>query len=97
MAAFESSAVRYSDAVKEVASGGAAGVAAWASIYPIEVIKSRMQAQSASFAAVRTQLAREGGGAAWRGCGATLLRAFVVNGAIFYGVGAARRALTADS
>lgn len=86
--------VRWKEAAVEVAAGGAAGVLAWASIYPIEVVKSRVQACDGSSAwAVWRELHKGGWRGYFRGMPATLARAFVVNGAIFYGVGAARRLL----
>lgn len=88
--------VRCSEAAGEIVAGGAAGVLAWASIYPIEVVKSRVQAcDTASAWAVWRRLHASGWEGYVRGMPATLARAFVVNGAIFYGVGAARRLLGA--
>jgi Mitochondrial carrier protein len=95
--AMASSGALFSDTATEVAAGGAAGVAAWASIYPVDVVKSRAQARREPAWAVWRALRAEGGGAMWRGLSATLLRAFAVNGALFWGVGAARRALEAPS
>jgi hypothetical protein len=82
-----------SDFVREVAAGGLAGVLSWASIYPVDVMKSRIQAYGGSWMEVFQDMKREGAHVFVRGMPATLLRAFAVNGAIFYGVGTTRRAL----
>ncbi|GBF97772.1 mitochondrial arginine transporter [Raphidocelis subcapitata] len=78
-------------AAVQLLAGGLAGMLAWLSVYPLDLIKSRIQAQPAAASqyagawdcAVRSF--REEGGAAvfTRGLGATLGRAFVVNAAIF--------------
>lgn len=71
-------------------AGGLAGVLAWGSIYPLDVIKSRIQAAPASQSEYRgwwdcavKSCREEGLGALTRGMGATLSRAFLVNAAIF--------------
>ena len=86
-----------SAAATEVAAGGAAGVAAWALVYPVDVIKARLQAApgTATWGSVCGEMWREGPRAFVRGMAPTLLRAFCVNAAIFYGVGASKRALGA--
>ena len=72
------------------AAGGLAGAVSWLSVYPFDVIKSRIQASSGDTSkykglwdcAVRSY--REEGSAVFlRGLPATLCRAFLVNGAIF--------------
>lgn len=72
-------------------SGGMAGVATWASVYPVDVVKTRVQTQSGLFdCAVRSRGAWEVAGEAWaregmavffRGVGVCCVRAFVVNAA----------------
>lgn len=78
-------------------AGGFAGVASWGCIYPLDVCKSRLQAQPGRYAGLadcfRRTLAEEGWSALSRGLGACLGRAFVVNAAIFSGVEAARSML----
>ena len=68
-----------------LAAGGVAGAASWASIYPLDVIKTRVQAAAAgggvSAWAAAVAAARRGG--LWAGAGPTLARAFVVNGVLF--------------
>ncbi|GJN38169.1 hypothetical protein PR202_gb27185 [Eleusine coracana subsp. coracana] len=72
-------------------AGGLAGVASWVCCYPLDVVKSRLQAQTA-FQAVRYRgvvdcfrrsVREEGFPVLWRGLGTAVARAFVVNGAIF--------------
>ncbi|KAK3159678.1 hypothetical protein QOZ80_1BG0049710 [Eleusine coracana subsp. coracana] len=72
-------------------AGGLAGVASWVCCYPLDVVKSRLQAQTA-FQAVRYRgvvdcfrksVGEEGFPVLWRGLGTAVARAFVVNGAIF--------------
>ncbi|CAO2161639.1 unnamed protein product [Urochloa humidicola] len=73
-------------------SGGLAGVASWVCCYPLDVVKSRLQAQGAFPAAARYRgvvdcfrrsVREEGLPVLWRGLGTAVARAFVVNGAIF--------------
>ncbi|KAF8513620.1 mitochondrial carrier [Gautieria morchelliformis] len=94
-------------AAKTVLFGAAAGYALWACIYPIDVIKSRMQTDGFSAATgrkydstihcIRTVLRTEGGGAFTRGLGPTLIRSPFANGATFLGFELASRWLYADS
>ncbi|KAK4479621.1 hypothetical protein RD792_015147 [Penstemon davidsonii] len=72
-------------------AGGLAGVASWICCYPLDVIKTRIQAQS-EFSTVkysgivdcfRTSVKKEGYSVLWRGLGTAVARAFVVNGAVF--------------
>ncbi|GMY34200.1 mitochondrial arginine transporter BAC2-like [Fagus crenata] len=72
-------------------AGGLAGVASWVSCYPLDVIKTRLQAQSLSSLqkytgivdCFRRSVKEEGYHVLWRGLGTAVARAFVVNGAIF--------------
>ncbi|KAK9130889.1 hypothetical protein Sjap_011376 [Stephania japonica] len=76
-------------------SGGLAGVASWVCSYPLDVIKSRLQAQSRSrwdnppprymgiLDCFRKSVKEEGYNVLWRGLGTAVGRAFVVNGSIF--------------
>ncbi|KAG6425913.1 hypothetical protein SASPL_110122 [Salvia splendens] len=69
-------------------AGGLAGVASWVCCYPLDVIKTRMQAQSSSsytgmVDCFATSVRREGYSVLWRGLGTAVARAFVVNGAVF--------------
>jgi len=82
--------------------GAAAGYALWACIYPIDVIKSRIQTDgfagserkyASTFDCVRTVWRTEGVGAFTRGLGPTLIRSPFANGATFLGFELANRAL----
>ncbi|WCJ40745.1 Mitochondrial substrate carrier family protein [Euphorbia peplus] len=71
-------------------AGGLAGVASWASCYPLDVIKTRLQAQTPSsikyngiLDCFRRIVAEEGYHVLWRGLSTAVARAFLVNGAIF--------------
>ncbi|CAI0423035.1 unnamed protein product [Linum tenue] len=72
-------------------AGGLAGVASWVCCYPLDVVKTRLQAQTPSSAnpykGIMDCLARsvrqEGYSVLWRGLGTAVARAFVVNGAVF--------------
>lgn len=72
-------------------AGGMAGIASWLSTYPVDVIKSRLQAdgvggvnQYSSIAdCVRQSVRKEGYMVFTRGLTSTLLRAFPVNAATF--------------
>lgn len=72
-------------------AGGLAGVASWVCCYPLDVIKTRLQAQTSSspqkYNGILDCLSRsvkeEGYSVLWRGLGTAVARAFVVNGAIF--------------
>ncbi|KAK9810339.1 hypothetical protein WJX72_009024 [[Myrmecia] bisecta] len=72
------------------AAGGLAGVLSWFSVYPLDVIKSRLQADPRSESPYRGWIhcakesyREEGGVVFWRGLTATLSRAFIVNAALF--------------
>ncbi|KAL4559978.1 hypothetical protein LXL04_032126 [Taraxacum kok-saghyz] len=74
-----------------IAAGGGAGVASWLCCYPIDVVKTRLQAQSPSslvkYSGIvdcfRKSVKNDGMGVLFRGFGSTVCRAFIVNGAIF--------------
>jgi solute carrier family 25 carnitine/acylcarnitine transporter 20/29 len=80
--------------------GGIAGMVAWASIYPIDVAKSKIQASTSSHPDDRSALrvlrktyATGGRAALFHGFGVTMLRAFVLNGFTFVGFETATKAL----
>lgn len=84
-------------------AGGLAGIASWIFNYPTDVIKTRLQAQTPSSVKYRgildcvVKIVREEGGVVlWRGLGATLVRAFVMNSAIFPAYQIALRFLQLD-
>lgn len=72
-------------------AGGMSGIASWISTYPVDVIKSRLQADgvggvnqySGIMDCVRQSLRKEGWRVFSRGLVSTLLRAFPVNAATF--------------
>ncbi|KAJ9568360.1 hypothetical protein OSB04_004326 [Centaurea solstitialis] len=71
-------------------AGGLAGVASWVCCYPLDVIKTRLQAQTAASRkydgivdCFRKSVEQDGFSVLWRGLGTAVSRAFVVNGAIF--------------
>ncbi|MCO5572682.1 hypothetical protein L7F22_026440, partial [Adiantum nelumboides] len=73
-------------------AGGIAGVASWVSCYPLDVVKSRLQAQGAPgisnkykgiIDCFRRSVKEEGFRVLWRGLGTAVARAYIVNGAIF--------------
>lgn len=80
-------------------AGALAGVCSWLSIYPLDVIKSRMQASPGRYASMldcaRRSLREEGPAVFSRGLPACLLRAALVNAAIFGGYEAALELLQA--
>lgn len=79
--------ILYGDAVGTLVCGGISGIVSWASVFPLDVVKTRMQAQliAASRPAVgavciaKNILRNEGAGALFRGIGVCSARAFVVN------------------
>ncbi|KAL4386798.1 hypothetical protein GQ457_09G006960 [Hibiscus cannabinus] len=72
-------------------AGGLAGVASWVCCYPLDVVKTRLQAQSPASPqkyngivdCLQKSVKHEGYSVLWRGLGTAVARAFVVNGAIF--------------
>ncbi|XP_052180385.1 mitochondrial arginine transporter BAC2 [Diospyros lotus] len=82
-------------------AGGLAGVASWMCCYPLDVIKTRIQAQSQTSPVkykgivdcFRRSVREEGYSVLWRGLGTAVSRAFIVNGAIFTAYETALRCL----
>lgn len=70
-------------------AGGLAGVASWVCCYPLDVVKSRLQAETGNdkykgiLDCFCKSAREEGYSVFWRGLGTAVTRAFVVNGAIF--------------
>lgn len=68
-------------------AGGTAGALSWFVIYPIDVLKSRMQIDDAKYKnsidCLRKSISAEGYGFLYRGLAPTILRAFPVNAATF--------------
>lgn len=68
-------------------SGALAGVLAWVSTFPIDCVKTRVQAGTSAdggmVSAAREIYSQGGVGAFWRGVGATVLRAIPVNATLF--------------
>ncbi|KAI8336900.1 mitochondrial carrier domain-containing protein [Blakeslea trispora] len=81
---------------KLLLAGGVAGTVSWASIYPIDVVKSRLQMQQTQetllvrqpYRSIKDCVVRsyrsEGPGVFFRGLWPTLLRGFPVNAVTFY-------------
>ncbi|KAK6914893.1 Mitochondrial substrate/solute carrier [Dillenia turbinata] len=81
-------------------AGGLAGVSSWVCCYPLDVIKTRLQAQSPSslkyngiIDCFRKSVKQDGYSVLFRGLGTAVTRAFVVNGAIFTAYETALRCL----
>lgn len=73
------------------AAGGAAGCLSWILLYPIDVVKSRLQGDavgrySGAWDCFRRSIKAEGWRCMGRGIGAVTLRAFISNGACFTAV-----------
>ncbi|KMZ65787.1 Mitochondrial carrier protein [Zostera marina] len=88
-----------------VLAGGLAGVTSWICCYPLDVVKSRLQAQSEKggmkyhgvIDCIRKSVREEGHQVLFRGLGTAVGRAFVVNGAIFTAYEIGMRCLITDS
>ncbi|XAR67720.1 hypothetical protein NMG60_11002597 [Bertholletia excelsa] len=86
-------------------AGGLAGVSSWVSCYPLDFVKTRLQAQTQSsrvkYRGIVDCLCKsareEGYGVLWRGLGTTVSRAFLVNGVIFTAYKTALRCLFDNS
>jgi len=75
-------------------AGGLAGAVAWAAVFPLDTIKSRVQARGGGArAALAAALAGGGARGLYRGLSAAVARAFVANAALFCGVELAGAAL----
>lgn len=74
--------------------GGLAGVSGWSIVFPMDVVKSKMQTTSASssaFQVIRHTLKTEGVRAFYQGWSAAVLRAFPANAALLMGVELSKR------
>ena len=72
--------------VETMFCGGMAGLSFWSCIFPLDVIKSRIQVRGETgglLAVGRQTLAREGVGALYRGIAPALIRTFPANAALF--------------
>ncbi|XP_057312607.1 mitochondrial ornithine transporter 1-like [Hydractinia symbiolongicarpus] len=75
---------------KLMLSGGVGGVSFWISVYPTDVIKSRVQvynqgkSQIPMYTMIKYMLKTEGISSFYRGLGPTLVRAFPANAALFF-------------
>lgn len=90
-------------------AGGSAGVASWVSCYPLDVVKSRLQAETqlrhqfpppkyrGIVDCFRKSVREEGYDVLGRGLGTSIARAFVVNGAIFAAYEVALRCLFSNN
>lgn len=79
---------------KLLLAGGLSGILGWVSTYPIDFIKTRIQAQpivtgktekvyTGMLDCARRMVSAEGYSVLWRGLGATIIRAFPTNAVIF--------------
>nr|XP_043637754.1 mitochondrial arginine transporter BAC2-like [Erigeron canadensis] len=72
-------------------AGGLTGVASWVCCYPVDVVKTRLQAQTPNSTVkyngildcFRKSITNDGASTLFRGLGSTVFRAFIVNGAVF--------------
>jgi len=76
--------------------GGLAGVSGWSIVFPMDVVKSKMQTSTATVASSATQVIKhtlktEGVRAFYRGWSAAVLRAFPANAALLMGVEFSKR------
>ena len=85
------------EGIRQALAGGCAGAVAWTLVYPLDVIKSRVQVNNDSPSSSSPSRSRSNGlatafnavrreGALFRGLSAAIMRAFVANGALFWGV-----------
>ncbi|MCJ1350340.1 MAG: hypothetical protein MMC33_000321, partial [Icmadophila ericetorum] len=87
----ENESERHQAALKILLCGGIAGVISWASIYPLDMIKTRIQAaqgvdletnkiiRRSAWTIARDAYRQEGAGIFFRGLGVCSIRAFIVN------------------
>lgn len=84
----------FSRSLKLMMAGGLSGVLGWISTYPMDVIKTKIQAQAIDHKSREAQykgivdcakrlVNSEGPRVLWRGLGATIIRAFPTNAVIF--------------
>jgi hypothetical protein len=72
-------------------AGGSAGAITWGLVYPVDIVKSRIQTmpldtpahELSMWRVAAKMVAQHGWKHLWRGLGITLIRAFPVNGTIF--------------
>jgi hypothetical protein len=87
--------------VAELFSGGIAGMAAWGTVIPFDVVKTRLQSQTGCcpnqerrfWPTWRAIVAKEGTRKLYSGAAPMLSRAFIVNAATFWGYEEALRAV----
>jgi len=80
-----------------MAAGGAAGVAMWIPVFPVDTIKSRLQSAAGNptiGGTIRELYARNGLKAFFPGMGPAMARAVPANAATFLGVELAQKAMT---
>lgn len=93
------------DAPRLILAGGLAGMISWAVVFPVDVVKSRLQADGANgnfrYSGIRDCVVksyREGGfGVFMRGIWPTVIRGFPTNAAIFLVYEFVLRALSSDA
>ena len=84
--------------VETMFCGGVAGLCFWTCIFPLDVIKSRIQVRGETGGLLgvgRQTLAREGVGALYRGIAPALIRTFPANAALFTAYEFSKRTLSA--
>jgi len=87
--------------VAELFAGGIAGMAAWGTVIPFDVVKTRLQSQTGSCPRQERRfwptwhaiVAKEGARKLYSGAGPMLSRAFIVNATTFWGYEEALRAV----
>lgn len=85
--------------LKVLMAGGFAGVCSWILTYPVDIVKSKQQADisgefSSAFDCIRKTQSREGIRGFYRGISTTLVRAFPVNAVTFGAVEASMQLLS---
>jgi len=73
--------------INQILAGGTAGASSWASIYPMDVVKTRMQTTSqykSILECISSILQNEGPRAFFRGLSPCIIRSFPVNATIFF-------------